>query len=72
MSDRRPDPTAAREERRITFAAVRAADHAARELALLAQASQVHDDRSRRELEIQAGIAHLYSIAISEEHELRR
>ena len=68
---RRPDPIAAREARRIMFAAARVADHAARELTLLERATAVRDDDAAREFERAADAAHSYCVAISEEHGLR-
>jgi hypothetical protein len=69
-----PDPGRAAdlEVRRITYAAARVADHAARELALLVRATQVRDDRRARELEYEADIAYRDLIALSEEHGLSR
>jgi hypothetical protein len=68
----RPDPRTTAEVRRITFAAARIADHAARELALLERATQARDARRARELEYEAGTAHRDSIALTEEHGLER
>jgi hypothetical protein len=59
------------EVRRISFAASRVADHAARELALLVRATQAGDDLLARELEYQADVAYRDLIAISEEHGLK-
>ena len=58
------------EIRRITFAASRVADHAARELALLVRATQVPDDRHARELELEADVAYRDLVALTEEHGL--
>jgi hypothetical protein len=71
MAERR-DQRSAAEVRRITFAAARIADHAARELALLERATQARDVRRVRELEYEAGAAHRDSIALTEEHGLDR
>jgi hypothetical protein len=70
--ERRPDSIATMEARRITFAAARVADHAARELTLLERATEVRDDRAARELESEADAARRYCVAIREEHGLLR
>jgi hypothetical protein len=67
---REPGHAADMEVRRITFAASRIADHAARELALLKHARRVEDGERARELEYQAGAAHRDSVALTEEHGL--
>jgi hypothetical protein len=75
MSDkgkRRPDSIATIEARRITFAAARVANHAARELTLLERATRVHDDEAAREFARAADAARSYCVAISEEHGLQR
>ena len=69
---REPEHAADLEVRRITFAAARIADHAARELSLLERARRVHDEIRARELECEAGAAHRDSIALTEEHGLGR
>jgi hypothetical protein len=58
--------------RRITFAAARIADHAARELTLLERARRIQDETRARELEYEAGAAHRDSVALTEEHGLGR
>jgi hypothetical protein len=67
---REPEHAADPEVRRITFAAARIADHAARELALLKRARRVQDSDRARELEYEAGTAHRDSVALTEEHGL--
>lgn len=69
---REPEHAADEEVRRITFAASRIADHAARELSLLERARRVEDERRARELEYEAGTAHRDSVALTEEHGLGR
>jgi hypothetical protein len=60
------------EARRITYAAARVANHAARELTLLERATRVHDDEAAREFARAADAARSYCVAISEEHGLQR
>ena len=67
-----PGRAADSDVRRITFAAARVADHAARELALLVRATQVPDDRHARELELEADVAYRDLVALTEEHGLGR
>jgi hypothetical protein len=69
---REPEHAADPEVRRITFAAARIADHAARELSLLKRARRVQDEVRARELEYEAGTAHRDSLALTEEHGLGR
>jgi hypothetical protein len=69
---REPEHAADAEVRRITFAAARIADHAARELSLLERARRVQDEARARQLEYEAGTAHRDSIALTEEHGLGR
>jgi hypothetical protein len=69
---REPEQAADKEVRRITFAAARIADHAARELSLLERARRAEDDRRAQELEYEAGAAHRDSVALTEEHGLGR
>jgi hypothetical protein len=69
---REPEHAADLEVRRITFAAARIADHAARELSLLERARRVQDEVRARQLEYEAGTAHRDSIALTEEHGLGR
>jgi hypothetical protein len=69
---REPEHAADPEVRRITYAASRIADHAARELSLLKRARWVQDGRRARELEYEAGVAHRDSVALTEEHGLGR
>ena len=69
---REPGQAADMDVRRITFAASRIADHAARELALLERARRVEDDERARKLEYEAGAAHRDSVALTEEHGLGR
>jgi hypothetical protein len=69
---REPEHIADLEVRRITFAAARIADHAARELSLLDRARHVQDEMRARQLEYEAGAAHRDSVALTEEHGLGR
>ena len=72
LDPRGPDHVSDLDVRRITFAASRVADHAARELALLVRATQTGDDDRARELEYEADIAYRDLIALTEEHGLIR
>jgi hypothetical protein len=69
---REPQHAADLEVRRITYAAARIADHAARELSLLERARRSRDAVLTRELEYEAGTAHRDSVALTEEHGLGR
>jgi hypothetical protein len=60
------------EARRVGYAAARIAGHAERELALLERAAREADDDTARALEHEAGTAHRDSIALTEEHGLKR
>jgi hypothetical protein len=69
-----PDPSNAEdpEAKRIGYAVARIADHAERELFLLARAAHAPDDDAVRRLEYEAGTAHRDSVALTEEHGLER
>jgi hypothetical protein len=69
---REPERAADAEVRRITYAASRIADLAARELSLLKRARVAQDHTRARMLEFEAGAAHRDSIALTEEHGLGR
>ena len=60
------------EARRIGFAVARIADHAKREISLLARAAHAPDEDAVRRLEYEAGTAHRDSVALTEEHGLER
>jgi hypothetical protein len=70
LFDQAPRSTVEHEAKRITFAAARAAEHAARELSLLVRATQARDDINAHELEFEADAAYRDFIAMREEHGL--
>jgi hypothetical protein len=63
---------AKKEARRIAFAAARIAEHADRELSLLARATEAQNDLCARQLESDADTAYRDFIALIEEHGLAR
>jgi hypothetical protein len=73
MADRfEKDPADSLEAKRVGYAAARIADHAERELFLLERARRAVDADAARRLEYEAGTAHRDSVALAEEHGLKR